>query len=133
MRTMDAIILRLEQRAIGVGGETIFAGADASLPGGPGPFVTVSETGGRPPIAAHNTTSLHQPSLQLVARGDLMPDVGTLVDQMHKIMGGDVGLSNILIGDVFFLYIRPTGEPFQLPNDAQGRVRLAFNINSMRR
>lgn len=133
MRTLDAIVLRLENLGLGSGGTTIFAGSDVAVPNGPGPFISILETAGRPPLGAHNTSSLRQPGFQIVGRGDIYPDVGTLVDQAYAALGGVDGLANILLGDVFFLTIRPAGEPFNLPNDAQGRVRIAFNVNTIRR
>lgn len=133
MRTIDAIILRLTQQgAVGPGG-IIFAGSDASLPDDDAGFLSVNETAGRPPLGAHNTSSLRQPAFQIVARAGEYPVAGDLLELAYNALGGKEGLSNVLIGDVFFLTIRPTTDPFSLPPDARSRVRLAFNVNSVRR
>jgi hypothetical protein len=133
VRTMDAIGQRLQDQGVATPGTTLFAGSDVNIPPGPGPILTIAETPGQAPIGAHNTTSIRQPAPQITARGDEYPAVAALLELAYTALGGTNGLSNILIGDVFFLWLRPAGEPFQLPNDAQGRVRLAFNVKSARR
>lgn len=133
MRTADAAVLRLVDRGVAVMDENVFIGSDVVLPPGPGPFITVMETAGRGPIPVHNAKALRQPALQLTVRGDLMSDVEPLVELSYDALGGDPQIANELIGDVFFLWMRPASDIFSLPNDAEGRVRLAFNVNFLRR
>jgi hypothetical protein len=133
MRTLDAIALRLEEHGIAVGGTTLFVGSDVDIPEGGGPYVSLNETGGRAPIGLHNSKSLRRPNIQVTVRGEYYPVVGDLVDRAFVALGGEQGLSNIQIGDIFFLTMRPTSEPYQLTNDALQRVRLAFNVATMRR
>lgn len=133
METIDAVALRLEQEGVGAGGTTIFMGSDVNFPGNVSAFISIMQTAGKPPIGVHNSTSLRQPALQITARGDRYGDVQILVADAYSALGGDEGLSDILIGDVFFLSMRPSSELFDLPPDAQGRVRIAFNVNALRR
>ena len=134
MESIEAVVTLLEQGAAGVGGTTIFAGSDVNLPTeSTPPFITVLQTAGRPPIGVHNSTSLRQPAFQIVVRGDIYTDVQDVTKQAFEALGGIQGLSNILVGDVFFLSMRPSSEPFDLTPDAQQRVRLAFNVNALRR
>lgn len=133
MRTLDAIILLLEQRGVGLGGTNIFAGSDAALPDVDTEFLTINETAGRPPVGIHNSIALRQPAFQIVSRaGEYLP-AGNLLELAYNALGGKEPISNLLVGDVFFLSLRPTSEPFSLPPDARNRVRLAFNVNSVRR
>lgn len=58
--------------AAGVGEEavSIFAGSKASVPTGPGPFLTVRSTGGPAPLGTHNdgVRAYPRPTMQLLAR-----------------------------------------------------------------
>jgi hypothetical protein len=131
MTTIEAFVVRLQQ--VGIANGIIFAGSDIVIPKGQGPYVSLLATPGRPPIGVHNSTSLRQPSIQLTVRGGTFPTVASLSEQCYNAMGHDPKIVNLLIGDVFFLSINPEQEPFSLPNDAVGRIRLAFNVLSLRR
>lgn len=134
MRTLDALILRLEQRGTGVAGVDIFAGTDVNLPDQGSPaFLTLVESAGNPPIGTHNAGSLRRPGIQVTARGDLYPEVAALAERAFEDLGGKDGLTNILLGDVFFLWIRPSSDLFSLPVDAKERVRVSFNLGMTRR
>lgn len=134
MRTLQAVIDRLEAQGLGTEGMTIFAGSDVDLPGIPGGFLTLAETGGGVPIGTHNAGSLRQPTVQVTARADVYTDAAALADLAYLALGGgDQPIVNLDIGGAFFLWMRPTNEPLQLPIDANGRNRLAFNVASLRR
>lgn len=135
IRTIDALIVRLADQNVGVGGTTIFAGSDVNLPNtGVPAFITLAEAGGPEPTRFHNTPPLRHPSIQLTARGDLYDEVAALLEAAWDAVGGsDHPIVNMSIGGVFFLSMYPVGEPLQLPVDAQQRVRLAFNIAMTRR
>lgn len=133
--TLDAMVERLEDQGVGTGGETIFAGSDIDLPSAGSPaLLTLAESGGFPPMRIHNSSSIRYPSIQITARGSDYQEVSTLLDEAYEALGGgDVKIVNQTIGGVFFLDIHPYTEPLQLPLDAQGRVRLSFNVASTRR
>ena len=135
MRTLDAMIVRLENAGIGTGGLTIFAGSDVNLPdGGNPPLLSLAEAGGPDPTRFHNTSPLRHPTIQVTARGDIYDDVAALADRAWDALGGGATpLVNVVIGDVFFLTMHPYGDIMQLPVDAQQRVRLAFNVAMTRR
>lgn len=127
MRPIDAYLARLESAGCGIGGTTIFVGADVNLPDGPGPFLTLIETGGIASVGTHQEpTAIRQPYVQATARGDLYDATAALADRTFDALN----VSNLQIGDLFFLWIRPVQNPFQLPNDANGRVRLVTNFGS---
>lgn len=128
MRSIESITLRLEQAGIGVRGVTIFAGTGADIPNA-GTIITVTETGGQRPIGTHNAGSLRQPAFQVVARSTDYRQAAAKIDQAYSALV----VNNTMIGDVFWLRIGPIQEPFPLPVDANGRSRLAFNIETIRR
>ena len=134
MRPIDALIARYEAVGVGSAGTTIFAGSDTDLPSSGTPaFLTLLEAGGREPIRAHNTTPIRQPGIQVTARGDSYLEVAALIDAAYAASGGVDPLVNVTLAGIFFLDIHPTNEPLTLPNDAQNRVRLSFNVAMKRR
>lgn len=136
MRVLDAVATRLESQGVGTKGVTIFAGGDVYLPSSGTPaLLSLTETGGAPADRAHNTTSIKHPTAQVVVRADTYPDAAAMIDAAYDKLGGDENnrITNMTIDGIFFLDIHPTSEPLQLPVDAQGRVRLAFNIAMTRR
>lgn len=131
MRALDAIIAKCVD--LGVDSQNIFGGTDVDIPGGGGPYLSVLETGGPPPVSTHNAGVLQTPSFQFTARGDLYPAVAALIDIVYRGFGGTQSLSNVDLSGVFFLWIRPTASPMSLPLDANMRVRLAVNIRTCHR
>jgi hypothetical protein len=128
---LEAVIAYYESQGVGVGGETIFVGTEAALPEpgeSPG-FLTIVETGGRPPIAIHNAGSLKQPSFQITARHEDYRVATALIDAAFAVSE----VSDKLMGDVFFLSMRPNQSPFPQTNDGVGRVRKTFNVNTVHR
>jgi hypothetical protein len=131
--TIDAIITRLVDMNVGARDVSIFAGGDVYVPGGPGPFISLSGAPGRAPMPGHNHSTLRRPSIQLSVRGELYTAVETMIEAAYVALGGTNPIANTTIGGVFFLTMYPQQDHFQLPNDSLGRVRLAFNLNITRR
>lgn len=135
MRAIDSVLARLQARGVGVPGTTLFKGTGADLSGA-GAIVTVTETGGQKPVTTHRHGSIKQPSFQVVARNAEYKLAEAKIDQAYLALGGQrngvayAPIANVLIGDVFWLFIRPSSEPFTLAVDGQGRSRLAFNIDT---
>lgn len=137
MTSIEALIQRLEDAGLGVPGSKlstevgIFAGTESDLPSHGNGFYTIVETGGRPPIGTHNEghLTLRQPSFQITARAQRYLTARALVG------GAMVALTmtNTWIGDRFFLLAKPAQDLFSLPNDGNGRVRVAFNLETTHR
>jgi hypothetical protein len=127
---LDAYKSRLIAMVPVVDGKTIFAGTDADIPT-TGSFLTIIETGGESPIGTHNEghTALRRPGFQVTARATDYRDTSALIQLAYNASRA----SNVLIGDVYFLTIRPEQEPFGLPLDKNGRSRMAFNVATTRR
>jgi hypothetical protein len=126
-----ALISRLETLSIGVGGETIFLGSQADLPNTAEGLLTIIETGGFRPLGSHNdgSVSLRRPSFQVSARAIEYDIAVALLRQAYAAYT----FTNLLVADVFFLLVAPTSDILSLPNDAVGRSRLAFNIDTVHR
>jgi hypothetical protein len=136
VRVIDAVATRLVSEGVGTKGVTIFAGGDVYLPSAGSPaLLSLTETGGAPPDRVHNAKAIRHPTAQVVARAGKYPDAAALIDRAYNALGGDEDnrVVNLTIEGIFFLDIHPTSEVLQLPVDAQGRVRLAFNIAMTRR
>lgn len=129
MRTIDAIAVRIKQRGVAT---VVYKGSDVVIPAGDGPFVSLIETAGRL-TQVHNASSILEPAIQVTVRGGKFDATGAIVDLAWDELGGKDKIVNMLIGDVFFLWLHPVQPPFQLPNDPQGRVRLSFNLALARR
>lgn len=134
MSALTSILQRLQLQGVGVRGTTIFAGTGADIPNA-GTIVTVTETGGQPPVRLHTggainqSKTLRQPSFQVVTRSTDYTQAATKAEQAYNALQ----FLNTLVEDVFWLDVHPAGEPFTLPVDANGRNRIAFNIETVRR
>ena len=136
MRPLETITLRLEQRGVGVRGKNIVWGTGADLPTTEPWIVSVTETGGRGPMDTHNSGSIKQPTFQVVARAADARVAAAKIDAAYAALGGGDKanqIANLVIGDVFWLWIKPRSEPFTLTPDTNNRNRIAFNIEGLRR
>lgn len=129
MRPLESVLLRLEQQGVGVQGTTLFAGTGVDVPNS-GTIVTVTETGGQAPQKTHNSGMLRQPSFQIVARSTDYRLASAKADAAWLALANVI---NMTIGGIYWLWMRPEGEVFTLPVDANGRNRVAFNIETVRR
>jgi hypothetical protein len=130
MRAMDAIVQRLVQKGLGTAGVTLFAGTETDLPVLPANQVlgSVLESGGEPPQTTHSSGSIRRPHFQVTFRHSRYPDAAAKAEAAWLALGGEDGVANVQISDVFFLYIRPQQEPFGMPVDANSRARVSFNV-----
>ncbi len=133
MRTDEALVAHLVAEGVGTFPGTIGVGAAAPKLSGAAPFVSVIETGGLSPIGTHNegATALRRPGFQIVARA-LDPKVARAKAEQAYLA---LRVSNQTLGGpsgVRFLWVRPVQEPFELPLDAMGYARMAFNVTCCR-
>lgn len=137
MTAMDALIQRLVDLGLGIASGpniTIFAGTESNLPpyaSSANGFYTIIETGGRPPIGTHNEghLTLRRPTFQVTARAQRY----TIARDLAGGAMAGLTMSNVQIGDRFFLDARPAQDLFSLPLDGNGRVRVAFNLETTHR
>lgn len=132
MRPADAIARRLQTLGIGTEGVTIFVGSDVSIPlttvAGPAVASVVATGGGRrQKVQNPGGGSIKNPHFQLTFRHRQYTPAENLAYQAYA--GMDV--ANLLVVDVFFLHIVPMQEPFDLGKDANGNVRIVFNVETL--
>lgn len=141
MSLITAAVQRLVDRGVGVGGTTIFAGTDVDLPTtGTPAILTLLQTGGEAPVGTQNDGpgALRKPRFQATARADRYDDALALAEAAWAALGGTphdptvprLPIVNLLIGDVFFLWMHPITDFIDLPIDANARVRIAFNVGA---
>lgn len=124
MRPIDAMVARLIA-ATSATTQTVFSSNAAALPAGPGPFLTLVETGGMAPDGTHNGGPLvyRQPAFQVTARG-AYPAARALADEAYVALT----VTEQVWSGLRFLRVRPLQEPFELAPDDNGRARVVFNV-----
>jgi hypothetical protein len=131
MTAIEALIARMVSLGLGAAGVTIFAGTESDLPLHGDGFYTIIETGGRPPIGTHNEGHLvlRRPSFQVTARAQRYMIARNLAGAAMPALT----MTNVQIGDLFFLDAKPAQDLFSLPLDGNERVRVAFNLETTHR
>lgn len=134
MSALTSILQRLQLQGVGTRGQQLFGGTGADIPNA-GTIVTVTETGGPRPMRLHTggavnqSKVIRQPSFQVVVRSTDYTQAAAKIEQAYNALQ----FVNTLVEDVFWLDVHPTSELFILPVDANGRNRIAFNIETVRR
>lgn len=133
MAVLEDLIVYGVAAGLGTAGTTIFKGSGAIYPVGDGPYVTLIETGGSGPEGTHNsliTPAYVRPSVQFVARGKVYDTVRAKLVQWYNLV---FDIRNQTINGTYWRQVVIVQEPFDLPPDSAGRVRLAFNANVVKR
>lgn len=126
---LDEIRDRLVAQGVGVYGSTIFNASTALIPGGDGPFISLTESGGSGSLRTHNGTAVARPSVQVLTRGKNYSVTRTKAKQAFEALGGDKGLHNVTLTGVFYQNITPRQQPTDIGLDANARVMISFNID----
>lgn len=113
----------------GIQQELIFLGALADIPSGPGPYLSIMETGGTRPDRTHNsvaTPAYPRPSAMIVARAATTVAAQALARAAYDAVSG---IRNEVVGSTRYLEVDMMGEPSDaLGPDASGRARWSFNV-----
>lgn len=96
-----------------------------------GSFVHIREYPGRAPVKVHNTgaaTRYARPALQCIAHASNKVDSRTLAYQVYN------GLSfvNATLGTTWYVQVSPIQEPYDFGLDSKGRVKFAFNVETLK-
>lgn len=122
---------RLVAQGVGVFGTSIFKGSLAIIPDGPGPYLSLIETGGSGSARTHNDTATQRPTMQLVARASTYPAAYAMWLAAYNALGGANGLYNITLSGVFYLSITARqSAPTDIGVDEKERIMLDFNIDA---
>lgn len=137
MSFIDDMAVRLVTKGVGVIGTTIFESSDAAIPTGPGPFLTLSETGGVAPTKVQNktTAATQRPTLQVLVRAGRIAGVQEAYPAARAMAKAAYdafdGIYNTVINGTFYISVGPRQEPTDMGKDATGvRVQVVFNIEA---
>ncbi len=129
----DDVVTLAATAGLGTFGTDIFVSPSAKIPVGAGPYTQVIDTGGATPERTHNSVVVPayiRPSAQIVVTA-LSHAVAKA--QARALYLALVGVRNQSVSGVWYREINPLQEPFDLPNDENGRARVAFNVTAIRR
>jgi hypothetical protein len=122
---------RLVAQAVGVFGVNIFISGKAVIPSGSGPYLTLTETGGRAPTRNQNDTHpIAKPSMQLLSRATDAQVSRAMLQKAWDALGAENGLHNITLTATFYISITPRQEITEIGTDTVNRMMYAFNIDA---
>src|SRR5262245_37595445 len=107
MPFLDEIAARIVSQGAGILNTNLFLSSKAIIPTGTGPYTTIIETGGMTSRRTQNNKSIQRPSAQIVVRASSYPAARAQALLVYKALGGDEGLSNVMLGSTFYQSIRP--------------------------
>lgn len=111
---------------------TLFLGAKPSIPGGNGPYMTISETGGSGCEYVQNQAgpAYEYASAQFLVRANAYPLARAMAQAAYDAV---TVVHNQTVNGVWYLWIRAMQGPFDLGLDAEDRSMIAFNIMALKR
>jgi len=129
----DDLVTILVNAGVGQATINIFVGAKVALPIGPGPFLTIRENGGSSPEGTHNSVGVPayvRPSAQIVTRAEDLADARLMAQKAYDAL---FPIRNQFINGTFWRQITIRHEPGELGEDENGRPRIFFNIDCIKR
>jgi hypothetical protein len=132
---VDDIVTILTAAGVGTFNMNIFESSKASIPPGPGPYLTISETGGSGPEGTHNAASAGfpayvRPNAQILVRGVSYSAARMMADNAYSAL---FPIRNQYINGVFWRQIVCLQEPFDFGLDDLTRPTIVFNIACTKR
>lgn len=127
MAFLDELGARLVAQGVGVIGTNIFYGSTAIIPTGPGPYLTLNETGGIAPVRVQNkvTPTILRPTVQIIVRATTYQAARTMVQNAYNALDG---VFNSTLSSIYYLSMMARQEPTDMGLDQSGRVQLVFNV-----
>lgn len=132
---LDEIAAKLVASGIGVLGTNLFLSSKAVIPSGPGPYITLTETGGAAVGGFRGEGSRIQnkvgvatahPTAQVSVRASTYPIARAKAKDAFLVLDG---IYNTTLSGVFYLSITARQEPTDVGLDEAGRVIVVFNID----
>lgn len=126
MWPMD-LVDRLTANSVGTYLVDIFVGSSADIPDGPGPYLSIRDTGGNRPMRTHNNNSpsSRRVSAQLVTRAETLADAYAMAIAARDVLDG---VYNETLSGTRYVFIEAIQEPTDMGLDAQKRPMVVFNI-----
>lgn len=128
MEPIQAIAALIEDAGFGQPGFTLFLGSDPDIPDAGDVVVNIISTGGFSPSMIHNQSApaVRYPTFQIMARHSSYLSAQTRLAQILPVLS----VSNVIVDDLFFLFIEPVGDFVGLPPDRSLRSRVAYNVRT---
>lgn len=127
---IDDLITILEDADVGDINVDIFVGPGAVIPAGPGPYLTITQTGGSAPEGTHNSMeepAYVRPSAQFYVRGLALDEVVEMANAAYLAV---FPIRNQLVNGVWWRQVRCLQEPYPLgTEDGTDRRIVVFNIS----
>jgi hypothetical protein len=129
MPFLDEIKDRLVAQGVGVFGSNIFLGSKAVIPPGPGPYLTLIETGGMALTRVQNKASANtqRPTAQVAVRGISYTTTRSMLKAAYDALDG---IFNTTLSGTFYHKVTARQEPTDIGQDADGRPTIVFNIEA---
>jgi hypothetical protein len=133
---LDDLLVLLQTAGVGTPGTNIFASSKSVIPVGPGPYLSVTETGGSGPEGTHNAVGLpayQRPNAQLLVRASTYAAARTMAYNAYAACVA-IGQRSQLVNGVWYRSIIILQEPFDMGVESgTGRAVVAFNIAVVKR
>lgn len=133
---LDEIAAHLEANGVGTVGSDIFKGSRAKIPSkdtttglvAPGPYLSLTETGGSGPGRIHNVTTAHpqRPTAQIAVRATKYNLARAMANAAYLALDG---VFNTTLSGTFYQSIVARQEPTDIGLDTLERVLITFNID----
>ncbi len=134
---LDDLAARLVAQGVGALGVNIFLSSASIIPPGPGPYLTLSETGGVAPTRIQNkpnAAATVRPTVQVLVRAgriagiqEAYPAARTMSTSAYLALDSINGLT---INGIVYVSVNVRQEPTDMGLDATGqRVQVVFNVD----
>ena len=129
MPFLDELAARLVAQGVGTVGSNIFLGSRAIIPPGPGPYLSLRETGGTGPTRIHNRNGAHtqRPTAHVLVRAATYPAARKMAQDAYTALDG---VFNTTLINTFYQSITARQELTDLGLDADTRVMISFNVDA---
>lgn len=129
------LVYLIEQAGLGVYSIDLFRSSLTIIPSGPGPFITINETGGTAPEGTHNAAVVGlpayvKPSAQIIVRAEDFDVAMTRAWALYLLI---FAVQNRMVNGTWWRETRMVQEPFDLLADEKERARVAFNFDAVKR
>lgn len=131
---LDELLAFFQAQGIGTPGTSLFAGSQAVLPAGDGPFTRIIEYGGQPAIRAmRGTVVAEQPRAQVCAHARTYAAARAKAEAAYKacLHANDAG--PVALSGTIYLGLTPLQPPFDLGPDENGRAQVAWNLEALKK
>lgn len=130
---VEDIAKLLTDAGVGVLGTNIFFSTRASIPTGTGPYISLIETGGLPPLRVQNRRTrpaYQRPAAQIITRATNYVIARDKALSVYNIV---FAVRNRKVNNIWYQEMICLQEPFDAGTDDANRAKIIFNVRCIRR